>query len=156
MKSEYFENLNDLIIIGPAITTFAQAAAQDLPAFWQRFMAEGIAARLPSHNGDASLYAVYCDYENDYRGRYTMVIGVAVDAETPVPDGMRRIRIPKGNYARFLAEGDPSQVIWRTWEYINKDFEGQSRRRYIADFERYAPAPMTANKVQAEIIVGLA
>jgi predicted transcriptional regulator YdeE len=155
MTETHFDAPNDLVIFGTALRTSAKTAAEDIPAFWQRFMRDGLAARLPRRSDDDGVYAVYCDYESDHGGAYTMVLGVAVDAGAEVPAGVRRVRVPKGRYARFRAEGDPAQVVWQTWAHVNEQWIGRRERRYIADFERYDPRAMGSGSVRAEIVVGL-
>lgn len=154
MEALILESSADLVIVGIAVRTSPEGAAQDIPAAWERFMREGIADRVAGRIGD-SIYAVYCDYQTDYRGAYTMVVGVEADPAAEVSDGMRRVRIPSGRYAQFVASGDPTHVIWQTWSRINEQWLKRGERRYIADFERYAPGAMTPQKVQAEIVVGL-
>src|SRR5262245_6150936 len=134
MNVEHTELSRDLVIVGLALHTDPQRAATEIPAHWQRFMSEAI-DRIPARSGEETLYSVYCDYESDHRGPYTMVLGRAVDPETPVPSGLRRVRVPAGRYAKFLASGDPARVIWQTWSYVNERWEGRPRRRYIADVE---------------------
>lgn len=146
---------SDLTIIGLAVRTRPEAAVTDIPALWQRFFAEGVSGKLPA--SDAYLYAIYCDYERDFRADYTMVLGVAVDAQTPVPEGMRRVRVPAGRYARFAVQGNPAEVVWGAWMHINGDGAGawtrKAERRYLADFERYADASPANAKV--DVCVGL-
>jgi predicted transcriptional regulator YdeE len=60
---------SELTIIGLAVRTRPEDAAADIPALWQRFFAEGAARRLTA--ADAHLYAVYCDYQRDFRAPYT-------------------------------------------------------------------------------------
>ena len=151
MHAEYLKQDEELVIIGPALRTSTEQAARDIPAFWQRFMQES----LPVLKGARDVYAVYCDYESDYLGPYTMLLGVQVDAKASVPEGMSKVVIPRGNYARFMAQGDPAQVIWRTWAHVNGAWERRGERRYSADFERYALASMGQGPVEAEVLVGL-
>jgi predicted transcriptional regulator YdeE len=144
---------SDLTIIGLSVRTRPEAAATDIPALWQRFLAEGVPGKLPAC--DAYLYALYCDYERDFRAGYTMVLGVAVDAQAPVPEGMRRVRVPAGPYARFAVKGDPAAVVWGAWQHINGEGDGawrrQGERRYLADFERYVAATLDASPANAEV-----
>ena len=130
----------DLVIIGLATPTSAARAATDIPAAWQRFAAAG----LPPTDGYT--YAVYCDYESDFSGRYTLVLGVAAAPTAPVPEGMRRVRMPIGEYRSIPVEGDPSQVIWQAWAKVNAS---DASRRYIADCERYT------SRTSAELLVGV-
>ena len=42
-----------------------QQSSADIGAFWQTFMKENIAAKIPGRSGD-DVYAVYYDYEGDH------------------------------------------------------------------------------------------
>jgi predicted transcriptional regulator YdeE len=134
MHNDRFEQAEDLVIVGPQIRTDPARAAGDIPALWQRFL------RDAPHGGP--IYAVYTDYESDHRGAYTMVLGREDGA------GERRIVIPAGPYARFTVQGDPAQVVWQAWRFINGDWPGRTERRYAADYERHGGAAI-------EIAVGL-
>ncbi len=151
MHAEYLKQDEDLVILGVALRTSSEQAARDIPALWQRFMQESL-ARLPAA-GD--VYAVYCDYESDFRGPYTMVLGVPASVETPIPDGMRKVVIPRGDYARFMARGDPAQALWGTWAHVWNAWERRGERRYAADFERHARASLGQGHIEAEVVVGL-
>ena len=137
------ERAADLVVHGIAVRTDLNTAMTDIPAHWQQFQQRG--ATPPAF--DAAIYAVYCDYEADWRRGYTLVIGVAAAADAPVPEGLRRVTIPGGRYARIAANGEPPQVIPQTWNYLNTVWA--KPRRYVADFERY-----TARDA-AEIFVGV-
>jgi predicted transcriptional regulator YdeE len=139
---------HDLVIIGLPLRTSPENAGRDIGAHWQRFMSSRKEAAT-------DLYAVYCDYESDWRGAYTMVLGSAAKPDEAVPSGERRVRIPRGDYASFRASGAPAEAVWKTWMHINTEWPDRSRRRYIADFERYAPDAFAGGKVEADISVGL-
>ena len=155
MTPDYIDILDDLVIVGTATRTSLQTAPTDIPALWQTFMQQDLVNSLPRRSDDASIYAVYCDYESDFSGPYTMVLGVAVDAHAAVPAHTRRARIPRGQFASFRAEGDPRQIIWQTWQHINERWDRRADRRYIADFERYAPESAGGDSVKADVVVGL-
>jgi predicted transcriptional regulator YdeE len=125
----------EIVVVGRALRTSAERAGEDIPTFWRRVMAEQVLSRVP---GAGTMYAVYCDYESDARGAYTMIAGVEVPAEAAVPPGMRRVVVPRGQYAQFVAEGDPKEVVWRTWTTINTQWAQSAQRRYEVDYERYA------------------
>ena len=143
-----------IIVIGPSLRTSPRTAATDIPAFWQRFMGEFL-PRLPRRADDKALYTVYHEYESDFQGEYTMVLGVAGVDNATLPPDVRRVRIVPGKYQRFVAEGDPAEVVWKTWMHINGVWERRGERRYLTDFERYAPESMSGGKVKVEILVGL-
>lgn len=143
-----------IIVIGPSLRTSARTAGDDIPDFWQRFLAEFL-PRLPRRADDKALYAVYCDYTSDFQGEYTMVLGVAGVDNATLPPDVRRVRIVPGKYERFVAEGDPAQVVWHTWLHINGEWDRRGERRYLTDFERYAPESMSGGNVKVDIFVGL-
>ncbi|WP_246356976.1 GyrI-like domain-containing protein [Pyxidicoccus fallax] len=151
MHAEYLRQDEELVIIGPALRTSPEQAGQDIPLHWQRFMRE----HLPSLKDVHDVYAVYCDYERDHRGPYTMVIGTRVSADAPVPEGLRRVVIPRGEYARFMTRGDPAQAVVRTWAHVWDGWERRGERRYVADFERHAVSAMARGTTEAEVWVGL-
>ena len=153
MKSERVSEVKDLVIVGLAIRTSPASAGPDIGAAWQRFMSEGTAQRVERDPEDAHIYAVYCDYESDHAGPYTMVLGVAADPKPAVPVGLRRVRVPSGAFQRFMAHGAPERALWETWSHINRVWEKPGARRYIADFERYVA--MAEGTVTAEVYVGL-
>jgi predicted transcriptional regulator YdeE len=155
MHVEHVSEPEDRVIIGLAISTCPATAGADIAQAWQRFMTEGTASRVARDSADAHLYAVYCDYESDHSGRYTMVLGVAAAPTAPVPAGLRRVRIPSGPYARFVAQGEPGRAVWAVWSHVNGSWEKPGVRRYLADFERYAPDAFTPEAVTAEVLVGL-
>lgn len=154
MKSKHLHLAEDFGVTGIMLRTSPERAAVDIPQFWARFMGEDIPAKVRAKS-DGWIYAVYCDYETDERGPYAMVLGVASEAGAAIPAGMRRVRVPFGEYASFAVQGDPAKVVWQAWMHVNTDWEGRKRRRYIADYERYATATLTPTTVEAEIVVGV-
>jgi predicted transcriptional regulator YdeE len=146
---------HDLVILGSAVRTSPATAMDDIPRAWQQLMASGLLDTLPRQPSDPGLYAVYCDYEQDERGPYTMVLGVAVDPAAEGRVGLRRVTIPAGEYGCIAAAGDPAQVIWRAWSYVNTAWPARTSRRYIADYERYPLATLRPDYADAEVRVGL-
>lgn len=155
MIEEPLDLPRDLVVMGIARRLSPETAPSEIPELWRRFTEEGLAANLPRQADDAYVYAVYGDYESDRRGACTMVLGVAVPAAADVPAGMRRVRIPRGRYGRFVSRGEPGRAVWETWSWVNERWEKRSERRYIADFERYAPDAVSGGTLTADVIVGL-
>jgi predicted transcriptional regulator YdeE len=156
MQHEYIDQPEDLVIIGLSTRTSPATAATAIPALWQRFLANPPGSDVERRANDAAVYAVYSDYQSDFQGEYTLTLGVAVEADAQVPDDLRRVRVPRGRYACFHAQGDPRDVIWRTWSFINQEWEQRAGRRYIADVERYDSQTLGERDVSADILVGLA
>jgi predicted transcriptional regulator YdeE len=153
MEATPLDQPHDLVIVGIPCRTSPASAARDVPAHWQRFSRQDVAARVGAIRRGDHVYAVYCDYETDDRGPYTMVLGLAVQTGSPVLDGLRRVRVPAGRYVRFQAKGDPATALWTTWSHVNGVWADRGRRRYIADFERYAGS--TTGPIEADVVVGV-
>ena len=145
-------------ILGFACRTSSSAAGRDIPAHWQRVLAGGLFERLIPMRGDPAIYAVYCDYETDWRGACTFVIGMQVAAESRVPEGLVAVRIPAGRYANIALQGNPKDVLWRTWSTIGETWAHRNERRYAVDYERYLPAAlagMATRDIDIELGLGL-
>jgi predicted transcriptional regulator YdeE len=152
-------SLHDIHVVGLALRTKPERAAADIAQHWARFFAEGWPERL-GITQHTPLYAVYCEYASDHRGAYTMILGACVADLAKALDSdkdasaLRRITLVSGNYARFVAAGDPQDVVWRAWREINEAWSERATRRYVTDFERYAPG-RPANDAHVEVCVGV-
>jgi len=113
-------------IAGLAVRTSFTAVPVDAGTIWQRVIAEGLLA------AGRPLFGVYTAYESDYRGAYTMLVGVETD---DTPPGHEAVRLPAGRYARLAADGDPAVAVARTWQYVHGEWPDRERRAYVADFE---------------------
>ena len=111
----------------------SNAAPEKIGDLWRRFHAMGDAAAVDARQNDA-VYCVYCEYEGDFTGAYTVVIGCAVDADAAASEGMKKIRIKAGKFAAFEPVGELPMSIWETWAEIWKT---PLDRRYQADYDRY-------------------
>jgi predicted transcriptional regulator YdeE len=120
MQPEYIDWLDDLVIVGVSTRTSPATAATAIPALWQRFLANPPGPRVERQASDPAVYAVYSDYQSDFRGEYTLTLGVAVEPDAQVPADLRRVRVPRGRFACIHARGDPRDVIWRTWSFIRR------------------------------------
>lgn len=78
-------------------------------------------------------YAVYYDYEKDYRKDYTMAI-VLDEYE----DG-REIKI-SDKYIVYKVDTQRDNAIYKAWKEIwELDCRGEIKRAYLVDFEKYYP-----------------
>src|SRR5262245_13715393 len=123
METTIIERDTALTIVGIGARTSLATAAKDIPALWQRFFTEALPVLAPKN--DQAIYAVYCDYQSNWQGEYTMILGV--ERRAPVPE-MRSVSLPSGSYARFHAKGDPAQVVWSTWSDINERWARRADR----------------------------
>ena len=106
---------------------------QKIGDLWRRFHALGNAAAIDARHNDV-VYSVYCEYEGDFTGEYTVVIGCSVDADATVPEGMKKIAIPAGKFAVIEPTGEPPMSIWETWSQI---WNSPLDRLYHIDYDKY-------------------
>jgi predicted transcriptional regulator YdeE len=114
----------------------ARAGNEDLAQIgdlWRRFHAMGGATAIAARRDD-SVYCVYCEYETDFTGAFTVLIGCAVDADAAVPEGMKKLAIETGRFFVFEPMGELPKSVFETWAEI---WNMPVDRRYQADFDRY-------------------
>ena len=126
-------------IIGIAVESTNQdgKSVKVLGDLWGRFYSEDIASKIPN-TLDKAIVAIYTDYESDYTGSYTAIIGVKVSTLESVPKGMVGRTFEGGTYKKYIAEGEMPQAIVKQWQYIWEN-DKNLNRRYTADFEVYDP-----------------
>jgi predicted transcriptional regulator YdeE len=108
-----------------------------IPGLWARWANQ--AADLPPRT-DATLYAVYSDYESDHLGPYSLTIGHAVAPETAAPPEMSRVVVPAGRYAVLTSRrGAMPGVVREAWQraWAASDVELGGRRAFTVDYEVY-------------------
>lgn len=66
-------------VIGISVRTTNEngQSAKDIEALWGKFWGEEIQNQIPNKIND-DIYAVYTDYETDFNGPYTLIIGLTV------------------------------------------------------------------------------
>lgn len=155
-KSERMtQEIEDFMIIGIAVKTsnINGQAEQDLGALWGRFFNEGISAAVP-HKSTEEIYSLFTDYESDYRGAYTAIIGHKVSSLDSIPEGLIGRRFTGGTYTPFKAKGEMPQAIVNTWKEIWAQDE-QLQRRYTVDFEVYGPKSQQGDQSEVDIYIAV-
>ena len=62
-------------------------SAKDMGELWGRFYGENVMSQIQDPAG-SEVYVIYTNYESDYRGKYTAIIGLKVDTIENTPDGL--------------------------------------------------------------------
>jgi predicted transcriptional regulator YdeE len=141
-------------VIGIAVRTTNEnnQAAADIPALWQRFFSEGLAARIPNKVDD-TLYCIYTDYEKDFTRPYTTVLGCAVTSLEAIPEGMTSVTIASGAYVHFEAKGNLSEgAVYEAWTKIwNSGLE----RAYSTDVEVYGARAQNPEEAVVDIWIAV-
>lgn len=142
----------DLIGISTRSTNENNAAAQDIPALWTKFMTEGFHAKIPSKVDDV-IYCVYTNYEKDYTKPYTVVLGCKVTDLGTIPEGMTGITIEDAIYNKFEVRGNLMQgIIGAAWQEI---WKADLHRAYFADFEVYDGRSADQANAVVDIFIGV-
>ncbi len=147
------ENIDSFKIIGIAseTTNVNGKAAEDLGKLWERFFVENIANKIPNKISE-EIYSVYTDYESDYTGKYTCVIGQKVYSMEEIPNGLIGREFKSGKYQKFVAKGQMPNAVVEIWKEIwAKDKE--LNRKYTADFEVYGQKSQNAEHSEVEIYI---
>ena len=98
--------LDAFTIVGIAVRTTNQHGQSqvDIGQLWQKFIQEKTIDKIP-HKISSEIYCVYTDYESDFNGPYTTIIGCRVSSSTTVTGEFTRKEIAGGKYLKNEAKG---------------------------------------------------
>jgi predicted transcriptional regulator YdeE len=114
-------------------TNVNNKSLKDIGDLFGKFMGENILEKIPNKIS-VDIYCVYTDYESDYNGPYTTIVGCKVSSLKDIPTGLTGKTIPDSKYQVYKSTGKLSISLAKTWEGIwNTDIN----RRYSADFDVY-------------------
>ncbi|MFT3681561.1 MAG: effector binding domain-containing protein [Ferruginibacter sp.] len=141
-------------VIGIAVRTTNEngLSAQDIPALWNKFMSEGIAAKIPGKI-DNTLYCIYTEYEEDHTKPYTTILGCKVESLDSIPGGMIGKTIEVADYKKYTATGNILEgLVFNEWLKIwNSDLN----RAFTADFEVYDERALNPKNAAVDIFVAV-
>jgi len=141
-------DIQEFYVIGISVKTTNEKgqSGTDILKLWERFFQEGILDKI-YNKLDSSIYSVYTDYQGDHTQPYTVIVGCKVKSIEVIPEGMRSVVIPKGDYEKFIAKG--KSEIYPAWMKI---WATDLDRKYASDFEVYKEESENAD---IEIFIGL-
>ena len=138
-----FVRLDEIHAIGIGARTtnrleFDQSSAK-IPGLWNKFLAEGMAEKIPNQEEPARLMGIYTNYISDHTDEYELIIASAVTSLNDIPEGMSGVTILAGDYLVFQARGQMPNAVIQTWKGIWDYFAEDSsyERLYTTDFELY-------------------
>ncbi|HEY2650200.1 MAG TPA: GyrI-like domain-containing protein [Puia sp.] len=124
---------------------------KDIGDLFGRFMSQNISEKIPDKiNGD--IYCVYTDYETDYNGPYTTIIGCKVSSLKEIPIGLIGKTIPESKYQAYTSTGKLSESLAKTWEGI---WNTELDRRYSADFDIYGEKARDFENAEVDTYVAI-
>ena len=146
--------IEPFLLIGLAVRTTNEnaQAGKDIPALWEKFMAENILDQIPNKI-DSTIYCVYTDYEKDYTAPYTTLLACKVSSLDNIPAGMVGKAITGGNYKQIVAKGNILHgMVFDAWTKI---WESDIPRAYTADFEVYGEKVQNPTEAEVDIFLAL-
>lgn len=149
------EKVESFKIIGIAVETSNQNGqnAEDLGNLWGKFFAENLAQNIPNSIG-SDIYAIYTDYQSDFRGSYTAILGLKVSSLDTIPVGLMGREFESGNFKKFCAKGIIPNAVIDTWEEIWTE-DKSLKRKYSYDFELYGAKSQNGENSEVEIFIAV-
>jgi predicted transcriptional regulator YdeE len=114
-------------------TNVNNKALKDIGDLFGNFVGQNIMEKIPNKMTE-DIYCVYTDYETDFNGPYTTIIGCKVSSLNNIPTGLIGKTIPDSKYEVYRSTGKLSISLAKTWEGI---WNSEINRRYSADFDIY-------------------
>ena len=147
--------IRNMKIIGISTETTNQngQASADLGQLWGKFFAENIIGKIPNKISN-EIYSIYTDYESDYTGKYTTIIGLKVSSLDEIPNGLIGREFENQNFIKITAKGEMPNAIAETWKEIwAKDKE--LNRTYTYDFEVYGEKSQNGENTEVEVYLSI-
>ena len=141
-------------IIGIAIESTNEngQSIEDMGKIWSRFYQENVPAKIPNKESE-NIYSIFTDYESDYTGKFTSIIGMKVSSLDDVPDGLVGREFDGGKYLKIISKGEMPDAIVETWKDIWKRNK-ELKRRYTADWEVYGEKSQNGDDSEVEVYIG--
>jgi predicted transcriptional regulator YdeE len=149
-KSQELPQFN---IIGISVrTTNAGGQSQkDIGDLFTKFMIENTIAKIPGRLSDET-YCMYTDYESDFQGPYTCILGCKVKSLDSIPAGMIGKAIPATKYNVYTSAGKLPDCVMNTWIGI---WKSAPDRKYSADFDVYGAKAKNPANAEVETYVSV-
>jgi len=139
-------------IIGISVRTNHDDAMKDIGNLWQQLMSQNLVEQIPNKINPA-VYSIYTDYESDYKGAYTTILGCQVKNMNTVPEGMISHSFDGGMYQKITAKGDLTKgFVYQAWKDI---WQMDLERAYTADFEIYGERAQNPSDAEVDIFLAI-
>jgi predicted transcriptional regulator YdeE len=132
-------------------TNVNNKALKDIGDLFGKFVGQNILEKIPNKITE-DIYCVYTDYETDFNGPYTTIIGCKVGSLKDIPAGLIGKTIPDSKYEVYTSTGKLSISLAKTWEGI---WNADINRRYSADFDIYGEKARDYENAEVETYVAV-
>ena len=153
-KSMSQQTIEQFHVIGISTRTTNEGgqSAVDIEALWGAFWGDNIQEQIPNKVND-DIFAVYTDYESDFNGAYTTIIGLAVNSLEHVPEGFVGITIEQAIYQKFTSKGKMPDAVVKTWMDIWQD--QNLDRAYQTDFTVHGKKYYDGDQAEVETFISV-
>ncbi len=147
------KSLDEFWVAGISVRTTNQngQSQKDISGLWARFITENIAGKI-DNKCDESIYCFYTDYESDFMGRYTTILGYKVNTVEHIPEGLSTKVISASKYRIYKSTGELPYCVLQTWMEI---WESDTKRKYLADFDVYPPDAFSSENPVVETYLSI-
>lgn len=144
-----------LQIIGISVRTTNRnnQVGADLGELWSRLFSENILKKIPNKLSN-DIYCVYTDYESNYTGTYTALLGLAVSSLDAVPAGLIAREFEADAFQHFQAVGTMPNAVMQTWLDIWKN-DSKLNRKYSYDLEVYGEKSQQGGQSEVDIYLAI-
>lgn len=148
-------NLSDLKIIGISVeTTNANGkSAVDIGNLWGKFFSEDVLSKIPNRASD-DIFVIYTDYESNYTGKYTTIIGSRVTSLEEIPDGFVGRTFENQEFKKYIAKGKMPDAVVETWQEIWQN-DTTLKRTYRYDIEIYGEKSQNGDLSEVLVLLGV-
>ncbi|WP_233900518.1 GyrI-like domain-containing protein [Tenacibaculum piscium] len=149
------EQIEEFKIIGIETRTSNEngKASEDLGKLWEQFFTTNVPNKIVNKESD-EIFAIYTDYESDYKGEYTCILGMKVNSLEQIPNNLIGREFQNGKYQKFIAKGEMPNAVVKTWKEIwSKDKE--LNRKYTADLEVYGKNSQNGENSEVDIYIAM-
>jgi predicted transcriptional regulator YdeE len=150
-----FENvaLGEFLVAGISVRTYNLngQSQKDITELWNRFMNEKISEKIPDKVNE-NIHCIYAEYESDFMGPYTTILGYKVNSAENLPDGIVVKTISPSNYLLFKSTGKLPHCVLQTWQTV---WDAAIKRSYRADFDVYPSDAFSSENPVVETYVSI-
>jgi len=152
----HHQKIDEFKIIGISVRTTNQngQASKDIESIWEKFWGEKIQEQIPNTLNE-DIYAVYTDYESDFNGAYTTVIGMSVSVLDNIPQGFVGLTIKKSAYQKFVSIGKMPEAVVNTWMEIWGNKKLNEARTYRTDFTIHGEKYDKSTQAEVETFIAV-
>lgn len=145
--------IDEFYVIGISVRTTNKGgqSQKDVGDLWTKFMSSGVLDKIPN-KVNVDVYSMYTDYETDYTGPYTTIIGCKVSSLDNIPEGLVGKKIPTSKYLIYKSIGKLPESVVETWKSI---WNSKISRGYIADYDVYGSKSQDANNPEVETFLSV-